>query len=240
MKTKYILSFFTITFLTVSVFSQALHPSGTVNKSKDSIHTKGSNDNIVNLFNNNRGKLYNQNDTLFKESFNYENFDNEKWKKMKWKNQHGNGKIEFFKDNELKKNVLKVTRVNSNGESFILKDLSNILIDNREKKIKIISNIKFVNIAKGNESWETGKLCLKVISSDDTLFHQINELEGTSDGWNEFNANADGRGLNYYYNKNEPYEIIISKEAKKIILYLGLQNCSGTIYFSDVKIVELK
>jgi hypothetical protein len=240
MKTKYLLSFFAIIFISISLFSQGTTPSGTVNTSKDSIPSKVRKDKrpIINKKNWNHSN--NHNDTLFKESFDYENFDNENWKKMKWKNQHGNGKIEFFKDSELKKYVLKISRLNSNGESFLLKDLSNILIDKREKNIKIISNIKFVNIIKGKEPWKTGKLCLKVISGNDTLFHQINELEGTSDGWTEFNANADGRELNYYYNENEPYEIKIPLEATKIILYLGLQNCSGTIYFSDVKIVEIE
>lgn len=168
-------------------------------------------------------------DTLFSESFSNKSFDN------LWLSNSSTDNMIGYIDPITKKKCLKITCKRQNGNSFLEYDLSNMI---RGKKIQLKGYIKTENIISGGRSWEIGQLGIKFQIEDITFYECVQNLSGTSD-WDNYSAQEDGSDTRDN-TENGPYVIYIPENAKNVTLYLGLQNCTGTIYFKNIKVIEVK
>jgi len=157
-----------------------------------------------------------------------ENFESEL---TNWEERNSGGEIEISEDPQ-KGKVLKISRSSIGGDTFLQQDISSLVIG---KKIKIICQIKLEDVIK-NQNFSWGQFCVKFDYDDYTCYNAVQNLSGTKD-WAEYKAVKDGR----YNFSNTGIEsiILIPEKATNVILYFGLQNTSGTIYFSNLQILEV-
>ncbi|MDY0077222.1 MAG: hypothetical protein RBR87_08085 [Bacteroidales bacterium] len=165
--------------------------------------------------------------SLFKETFSSEGFDQE------WVVKSATANLTAFQDDE-KGKVLKIKSNRANGDSFLEKDLTQLL---RGKDVKLQAEIKLIDVVTGNQSYEQGQLCIKYNVNGEDYYAAVQNLSGSAE-WDTYFAHEDGSKPldNTQWGS---YVFHIPQEANNIILYLGLQNCSGEIYFSNLEIFEI-
>lgn len=168
-------------------------------------------------------------DTLFYESFSHKSFDN-----LWTSNSPTENMIGYF-DPTAKKKYLKIFCTRPNGNSFLEYDLTNKI---KGKKVQLKGFIKTDDVKRGGQSWEVGQLGIKFNVENKIFYECVQNLEGTSD-WDHYSAQEDGSD-NRDNTENGPYVFYVPENAKNVTLYLGLQNCTGTIYFTDITVVEIK
>jgi hypothetical protein len=166
-----------------------------------------------------------------------ESFMNKEWKDS-WRNiskSKNDYNISICKDQEYG-NVLKI-KTEVIGFFILEKDIKPESLQG--KKIMIRASIKYSNIQGGKEDWQKGKLCLKFTLGENTYYEDVQGLGGSED-WFTYYAHEDASKDRILDNTNEddPYMILIPKNATNIVLYIGLQDCSGEIFFSNILIVE--
>ena len=130
--------------------------------------------------------------------------------------------------------VFKISSNNPNGNSFLEYDLTNLI---KGKKIKLKAFIKTESIIKGVQPYYVGKLCLKFKVGTVDYYEAVQNLMGSLD-WKEHYAEADGDHPNVFVG-NELTVFNVPANATNVTLYFGLQNCTGTIYFSNIQVVEV-
>jgi len=162
-----------------------------------------------------------------------ENFSDESRKQL-WGQNSGTNNISEYNDPVVGK-VLKISCKRPNGDSFLQIFIPEIV---NGKNIKISGTIKLQDVIVGpNVRTDKGQLCLEYTVQGITFYEAVQNLLGTSD-WDVYYARNDGR---YTQNDTEfgDYVFSVPENAKNVRLYLGLQNCTGTIYFKDVSIFEV-
>jgi hypothetical protein len=139
-------------------------------------------------------------------------------------NTNGDGDISWEED-PIKGKVFKFSRLKSKNdhETFLQKDIGYLV---RGKIIRIKSQIKLNNVDSVKYN---GQLCVKYSINGKTYYNAVQFLYGTRD-WKEWSAQKDNSSSN---------TINIPINAEDVILYFGIQNASGTIYFKDIKILEV-
>jgi hypothetical protein len=167
-------------------------------------------------------------DTIFYETFSGDTLDN------LWVENSGTDNMKGVNDSIFGK-VLRITCNQPNGDSFIEYDLTKIA---RGKMLKLKGDIKTENIKRGTQSFEIGQLAIKFQMGDKCIYEAVQNLVGTSD-WNTYSAHEDGSSGIDNTDKGS-YVFKIPEDAQNVILYLGLQNCTGTIYFKDINVIEYK
>jgi len=172
--------------------------------------------------------LKSSNDTLFYESFNGNTLDNE------WIENSGTDNMIGVNDSVYGK-VLKISCNQANGNSFIEYDLTKIA---RGKILRLEGDIKFENIKRGEQSYEIGQLAIKFQVGDKWIYEAVQNLVGSSE-WKTYFAHEDGRSIIDNTDKGS-YMFMIPENAENVILYLGLQNCTGTIYFKNIRIIWIQ
>lgn len=168
------------------------------------------------------------NDTLFFESFNGNTLDNE------WIENSGTDNMIGVNDSVYGK-VLKISCKKPNGNSFIEYDLTKIA---RGKMLRLKGDIKFENIKRGEQSYEKGQLQIKFQVGGKWIYESVQNLKGSSE-WNTYSAQQDGDS-NIDNTDKGSYVFKIPENAEDVILQLGLQNCTGTIYFKNIRVIEYK
>lgn len=190
--------------------------------------TKENRNTTSTLVNNGRSERI-SGDTLFRESFSSKSFDNS------WLSNSSTDNMIGYTDPITNEKYLKITCKRPNGDSFLEYDLTNVI---RGKKIQLKGSIKTENIISGGKSWEIGQLGIKFKIEDKVFYECVQNLSGTSD-WDNYSAQEDGTDIRDNTD-NGPYVFYIPENAKNVTLYLGLQNCTGTIFFKEIKVVEVK
>jgi len=165
-------------------------------------------------------------DTIFFESFSNKKLENT------WLNNSGIDNIIGYNDSKMGK-VLKISNKHE-GYSFLEFNFSNKI---NGKKIKLEGLIKTENIIKGEDTSDIGQLVLKFQVNNKSVYEAVPNLKGTKD-WQKYKAHEDKTTEIDDANMGS-YIFHVPKDAKNVTLYLGLQNCTGTIYFKDVLIVEI-
>jgi len=241
MRTNILVSIILIFFLSLNAFAQRIHGykfktenssekseikdqnklskvhKVTVNTGKDTLSQISE---FVNLTGNEK--------IVFKESFSNDVLDNT------WIANSGTNNMKAVNDSVHKK-VLKISSDNPNGDSFLEYDLTDKL---RGKKIRLKALIKTDNIRRGAQIFEVGQLCIKFKVDNIVFYEAVQNLVGSMD-WAEHSAHEDGR-YSLDNTDNGEYAFYIPENATNIILYLGLQNCTGSIYFKDVEVSEVQ
>ena len=164
---------------------------------------------------------------LFQETFLNKTFDNT------WIANSGTNNMNAYIENGIKKG-LKISCKNPDGNSFLEYDLTNKV---RGKKLRINAFIKTENIIRGSQSYEIGQLCMKFNVNGIDIYEAVQNLVGDRD-WAKYSAHQDGR-TSLDNTTDGDYVFKVPENATNVILYLGLQNCTGTIYFKNVKVIEV-
>lgn len=170
----------------------------------------------------------NTNGLIFKESFN-----NNDWENRWYKNSDVNN-FTIINDPYYGE-ILKITRSTPYSNSFLKRNFHTSL---NGKKIQIIAILKYENIIVGQDpTYMKGCVCLKFTCENVDYYEAVQELEGTSE-WKQHSAHVDG-DTKLDHTQNGDYVIFVPKNAENVILYFGLQNCTGTIYFADIEVREI-
>lgn len=167
-------------------------------------------------------------DTLFYESFNGKTLDNE------WVENSGTDNMIGVNDSVYGK-VLKISCEQPNGNTFIEYDLTKIA---RGKMLSLKGDIKLENVKKGEQFFEIGQLQIKFQVGGNWIYESVQNLKGSSE-WNTYSAQQDGNS-NIDNTDKGSYVFKIPENAENVILQLGLQNCTGTIYFKNIRVIEYK
>ncbi|MCK9236245.1 MAG: hypothetical protein M0Q41_07440 [Bacteroidales bacterium] len=163
---------------------------------------------------------------LFQETFSEEALEN------KWLEVAGTKNMMGYNDSTYGK-VLKISNKQPQI-SFIEYYLDNSY---KGKNLKLECKIKVENIQKGENKYDIGQLAIEYQVDETFVYPAVQGLVYTKD-WDTYYAREDGStdidntGLGHFVFK-------IPENAKNIRLYLGLQNCTGTIYFKDLIIYEI-
>jgi hypothetical protein len=157
-----------------------------------------------------------------------EKFDNDF---NQWEISNSGGDIKIIDDPQ-KGKILKISRSSEGGDTFLQQEVSRIV---RGKKIKLTCQIKLDNVIK-NDNFSWGQLCIKFDYDEYSCYNAVQNLYGTKD-WSEYKAVKDGS--DNFSNTGIESIILIPEKATNVVLYLGLQNTSGIIYFYNLKIVEV-
>jgi hypothetical protein len=198
-------------------------PKNVDNEIKDTPEQREITKNNVNNF------LFNQSiDTIFFESFNGATLDNV------WLENSGTDNMVGVEDPVFGK-VLKITSKRPNGNSFLEYDLTKIA---RGKMLSLKGDIKLENIKRGEQPYEVGQLAIKFQVGEKWVYEAVQNLKGSSD-WNTYSAHEDG-STDIDNTDKGSYVFKIPENAENVILYLGLQNCTGTIYFKNIRVLEYK
>lgn len=163
---------------------------------------------------------------LFKESFSEQALDNN------WLENSGTKNMMGYNDSRYGK-VLKISNKYPQI-SFIEYFLDNSY---KGKNLKLECKIKVENIEQGEYKYEIGQLAIEYQVGEKFVYPAVQGLVYTKD-WDTYYAREDGStalddtGIG-------PFVFTIPENAKNIRLYLGLQNCTGTIYFKDLMLYEV-
>lgn len=174
---------------------------------------------------NNEKETIKQN-VLFKESFSDRALDNN------WLDNSGTNNMMGFIDN-INGKVLKISNKHPQI-SFIEYFLDDSF---KGRNLKLECKIKVENIKQGEYKYEIGQLAIEYQVGEKLVYPAVQGLVYTKD-WDTYYAREDGStgiddtGMGHFV-------FTIPENAKNIRLYLGLQNCTGTIYFKDLVIYEV-
>jgi len=163
---------------------------------------------------------------LFRETFSDTSLDNRWLRNSDTKNMIG------YYTRDLGK-VLKISN-NYQRTSMI-----EIYLDDsyKGKNLMLECMIKTENIVPGEKSYHTGQLAIEYEVGNKFVYPAVQKLIYTSD-WNSYFAREDG-STDIDNTDFGPYVFTIPLEAGKIRLYLGLQECTGTIYFKNLILYEV-
>jgi len=227
MEKKYLLIVLAVIFISVNGFSQKVDPSpkDTI-KNKQKLQNPPVQSTTIKITPTQTERSKQDSNVLFKEDF-----STKEWAKT-WQYNSRSKYISIIVD-KLYGKVLKISKSIPSGNCFVKRDITNLV---RGKKIMIRSFIKCDNIQGGQLDYEIGNLTLEFTMDDIKYYPAVQGLKGSSD-WNQHYIQEDGK--TYLDNTIDgPFVIFIPEEATNIILYFGLQNCSGSIYFSNIEIIE--
>jgi len=163
---------------------------------------------------------------LFKESFSNKTLDNLWLKDSDTKNMMGfdtpsNGK------------VLKICN-KYQSSSMIEYYLDDSV---KDKNLTLECKIKTEDIKQGENRFDIGQLAIEYQIEGKFVYPAVQSLVFTKD-WETYYAREDG-STQIDDTSMGHYVFTIPRNAKNIRLYLGLQNCTGTIYFKDLVLYEI-
>lgn len=163
---------------------------------------------------------------LFRETFSNKSLDNRWLKNSDTKNMIGIETPDYGK-------VLKIS--NKVPRSSMIEIYLNDSI--KGKKLKLECKIKTENIQQGREKIHIGQLAIEYQIGTEYVYPAVQGLVNDND-WETFYAREDGSMAEDDTDLGH-FVFTIPKEAKRIRLYLGLQDCTGTIYFKDLVLTEV-
>jgi hypothetical protein len=105
------------------------------------------------------------------------------------------------------------------------------------KNLILECKIKTEDIMQGTERFHVGQCAIEYQLGEILVYPVVQGLISTKD-WDTYYAREDG-DTKLDDTDMGHYVFTIPQNAKNIRLYLGLQNCTGTIYFKDLLIYEL-
>lgn len=131
--------------------------------------------------------------------------------------------------------VLKIENKDRNRTILLEYDLTKLVVG---KHVKLSALIRHENIVAGSKPWEIGQLSIKFRVNEEKVYESVQDLIGSSD-WSLHFAHNDG-DTDLDYSEYGDYVFKVPDNASQVRLYLGLQNCTGTIYFKDLKVIVLE
>ena len=171
------------------------------------------------------------NSTLFSELFSNESILND-WI-MITPNFNGNG-FDIVSDDKYG-SVLRIRKTNPDGDILMTKSLNGLTGQN----CRLRAVVKCIDIKRGAKEWMRGSVCLKFTINNIVYYEAIQNLERTTNWSNSVAHNDSESGKNLDDTPAGEFAFKIPSNASDVQLSIGLQQCTGIMYVSNITIEKV-